>query len=102
MGRYKNPLICDLDNLRNVTLVLRQSKSHIDVTDYSKILIDSVGEGDFMYLDPRYNPESSTANFTGYTNSGFRDDDQKQLAKIFRKLDAKRCYLLLSNHRFQN
>lgn len=97
MGRYKNPVICDIDNLRNVSLVLRQSKSHINVTDYSKILINGIGKEDFMYLDPPYNPTSSTSNFTGYTNSGFKDDDQKHLAKILRKLDTKGCQLLLSN-----
>ncbi|MGI0021673.1 MAG: DNA adenine methylase [Nitrososphaeraceae archaeon] len=97
MGRYKNPLICDTDNLRNVSLVLRQSDSHIDVSDYWKILIDNADENDFIYLDPPYNPVSSTANFTGYTDTGFKDDDQKQLAKIFRKLDARGCYIILSN-----
>jgi DNA adenine methylase len=97
IGRYKNPLICDKDNLMNVSSLLKESKSNIHVSDYREMLIDNAAEGDFVYLDPPYNPVSSTANFTGYTNSGFGDNDQIQLSKIFKKLDARRCYLLLSN-----
>jgi DNA adenine methylase len=97
MGRYKNPLICDSDNLRNVSSVLKHSSTRIYVSDYQKVLTDKTEEGDFIYLDPPYSPVSRTANFTGYTNTGFSMADQYQLAEIFNKLDNRGCIILLSN-----
>ncbi len=96
IGRYKNPLICDSKNLHNVSLALRYSKAHIVVSDYTDIL-EQAGHDDFVYLDPPYRPTSSTANFTGYTNEGFTDADQKQLLDTFKKLDRRGCKVLLSN-----
>ena len=96
IGRYKNPVICDETNLENVSCALRYSKVKVQVGDYRKVL--SIAEkGDFIYLDPPYHPISSTANFTGYTDYGFDDDDQSELAKIFVALNERKCKVLLSN-----
>jgi DNA adenine methylase len=97
LGRYKNPIICNSSNLRNVSLVLRYSKATIKVSDYKNILLENAREGDFIYLDPPYNPVSSTAYFTKYTDSGFDDQDQKELVHIFRELNDRNCKVLLSN-----
>ena len=51
----------------------------------TKIRYYEVGKGDFIYLDPPYNPTSKTASFTGYTNSGFKDKDQEELADIIQE-----------------
>lgn len=96
IGNYKNPLICDTENLRNVSLALRHSDAHILVRDYKDIL-ETAKENDFVYLDPPYKPTSITANFTGYTNGGFNDKDQVDLYHLFRRLDNRRCKVLLSN-----
>ena len=97
MGRYKNPIICDSKNLRNASLILGSLKSHLYCEDYQKILANKTQEGDFVYLDPPYNPITSTANFTGYTGTGFTKKDQECLAKIFKDLDTRGCRILLSN-----
>jgi DNA adenine methylase len=97
MGKYKNPLICDAQNLRNISTLLRQSKTKFLITDYKKILIDHAGQDDFIYIDPPYSPVTSTANFTSYTDKGFNTQDQKELADIFKLLDERDCRLLLSN-----
>jgi len=97
MGKYKNPIICDSKNLRNASLILRSSDSHLYWEDYQKILTDKAQEGDFVYLDPPYNPMTSTANFTGYTGAGFTERDQECLAETFKELDARGCKVLLSN-----
>jgi DNA adenine methylase len=96
-GKYKDPVICNSKNLRNVSLVLRLSKAAIKICDYKKILLGKAKEGDFIYLDPPYNPTSSTAYFTKYTNTGFNYKDQEELAAVFRKLDDRKCKILLSN-----
>jgi DNA adenine methylase len=97
MGRYKNPIIYDSKNLRNASLILGLLESHLYWDDYQKILADKAQEGDFVYLDPPYNPMTSTANFTGYTGTGFTKKDQECLAKIFKELDTRGCKILLSN-----
>ena len=97
MGRYKNPTICDAQNLRNISTTLRTSSSHLRVADYQKVLIQNATENDFVYLDPPYSPVSSTANFTGYTNTGFTNENQRRLAEVFKKLDKRGCRILLSN-----
>jgi DNA adenine methylase len=97
IGRYKNPVICDSDNLKKVSVALRYSKAQIQVSDYKVILLQKAEEDDFIYLDPPYNPTSSTASFTDYTNTGFNDNDQKELADVFKKLDDRKCKVLLSN-----
>jgi len=95
-GRYKNPNICDEENLLAVSHVLCSSKAKLLAADYRRTTEDA-GKGDFIYFDPPYQPESATANFTSYTNSGFSFDDQMQLGEWFEKLDGKGCQLLLSN-----
>lgn len=97
MGKYKNPIICDKKNLRNASLILKSTGSHLYCEDYQKILSDKAQEGDFIYLDPPYDPMNSTANFTGYTGAGFTKADQECLAETFKKLDARECKILLSN-----
>ncbi|HEX5672945.1 MAG TPA: Dam family site-specific DNA-(adenine-N6)-methyltransferase, partial [Nitrososphaeraceae archaeon] len=97
IGRYKNPLICDADNLRNTSAVLKRLGSYLGVSDYKKILVEKAEKDDFVYLDPPFYPISNTANFTSYTNNGFSLHDQKELATIFNELTGKGCKVLLSN-----
>ena len=100
LGRYKNPIICDDENLKNVSKILQIHKIKILSIDYKKILLEAK-EDDFVYLDPPYKPTSLTANFTSYTNNGFTDNDQKDLAKIFKDLANRKCKVLLSNSNTQ-
>src|SRR5438093_9959788 len=97
IGRYKNPLICDMDNLRKMSVLLRQPGSYLGVSDYKKILLEKATKGDFIYLDPPFHPISSNANFTSYTDNGFTFEDQKELAVIFKELTRRECKILLSN-----
>jgi DNA adenine methylase len=75
---------------------LRYSNPIIFAGDYRNA-IENAQKGDFVYLDPPYNPESSTSNFTAYTPIGFSREDQVQLANVFRKLANRGCFVLLSN-----
>jgi DNA adenine methylase len=97
IGKYKNPVICDADNLRKMSDVLKQSGSYLGVSDYKKILVEKTEKDDFVYLDPPFYPISNTANFTSYTNNGFSLEDQKELASLFNELTGKGCKVLLSN-----
>jgi DNA adenine methylase len=96
-GKYKNPSICDSNNLRNASHVLNKAVVTIKAADYKQVLLENAKEGDFIYLDPPYSPVSSTAYFTNYTDNGFSYNDQEKLAEIYRQLDEMRCKVMLTN-----
>ena len=93
-GRYTNPSICQTDKLRAASEAL--DGVTIEVRNYAAVL-DAASEGDFVYFDPPYDPISRTANFTSYTQGDFGSDDQRRLADLFAKLDAKGVQCMLSN-----
>ena len=95
-GRYKSPKILDRENLRAVSEFLNSSKVLILCQDYRETC-KLAGEGDFVYLDPPYHPLSKTASFTKYNRYDFSAEDQERLAEVFRELDRKGCYVMLSN-----
>ncbi len=96
IGRYKNPAICDKDQLRSASVALNYSDAKIVAGDYKQAL-RKAHQGDFVYLDPPFNPLSATANFVDYTKNGFGKKDQIELARVFRELDHRGCKVLLSN-----
>jgi len=97
MGKFKkSPTICDENNLKNLNLLFNSINPIIECKDY-KDALDIADENDFIYLDPPYKPTSDTSYFTKYTNLGFGDTDQRDLAKIVEDLDKRKCKLLLSN-----
>ena len=53
-------------------------------------------KGDFIYFDPPY--DSDTFTFNSYTENGFGKEEQKRLAKVFKELSDRGCYVMLSNH----
>ena len=56
-GQYENPTICDSTNLRNISNILRNPKVTIGVCDYKQMLLENAKAGDFVYLDPPYQPD---------------------------------------------
>jgi len=93
-GSYKNPRICDADNLRAASALLRDVKL-LD-GDYLDALALAEA-GDLVYLDPPYVPVSQYSDFKRYTKVQFREQDQAALAWVFRDLDARGCKVILSN-----
>lgn len=94
-GKYKTAVIFDEPNILAVSKVLQRAE--IQQADYTSCF-DKVNENTFVYLDPPYRPISQTASFTTYTDAGFDDKEQLQLAQFFRKLDRETgAKLMLSN-----
>ncbi|MCC6520770.1 DNA adenine methylase [Candidatus Nomurabacteria bacterium] len=93
-GDNKNPLICDEENLRKVSLALK--KVSIKHQDY-KAVLQKAKKGDFIYFDPPYYPVSKTASFTGYTKDAFLDKEQIELRDTFFELHKRGCFVMLSN-----
>ena len=93
-GDYKNPRICDADNLRAVSEVLQKTEIKLGDFTVSEEFIDS---STFVYFDPPYRPISKTASFTSYSKFDFDDEAQKRLAKYYQLLSQKGPKLMLSN-----
>lgn len=93
-GRYKNPKICDADNLKEVSRTLKNT--YIICKDFSVCEKYTTPET-LIYFDPPYRPLSATASFTAYTKNGFCDSEQLRLANLCKNLSQKEIYVLLSN-----
>ena len=93
-GRYKNPAICNEENLRAASKALRRAK--IETRHFASVL-DYAEAGDLVYFDPPYHPVSRTASFTSYARGGFGEDSQRLLANVARELDRRGALVLLSN-----
>jgi len=93
-GKYKNPLICDEENLRNISEnlqnVIIRSCDYRDVEPFADC-------NTFVYFDPPYRPLNATSGFTSYTEDQFNDNDQKELANFYKQLSGKGVKLMLSN-----
>ena len=96
LGRYVNPNIVNKENLIVVSRALQSKDISIKCQDFEDALRHA-DEGDFVYLDPPYQPVSTTANFTSYTDGNFDYQDQKRLFTKFKSLDRKGTKVLLSN-----
>ena len=64
-------------------------------TDFEEA-VKEAKKGDFIYFDPPY--DSDTSTFNSYTEDGFGKEQQKRLARVYRELSDKGCYVMLSNH----
>lgn len=93
-GRYKNPKIYDEKNIIAVSEALKNTEIICgDFTESEKY----IEKESFIYLDPPYRPISKTSNFTTYAKNGFQDEDQIRLSELFKKMDKKEAYLMMSN-----
>lgn len=94
MGAYKNPLICDKENIYAVSEKLKSV--NIVYGDYKKSA-NFIDKSTFVYIDPPYRPLTNTANFTAYTVDLFCDDKQKELANFVHSIHKKGAKVLISN-----
>ncbi|MDR2827387.1 MAG: DNA adenine methylase [Candidatus Adiutrix intracellularis] len=94
MGSYKTPLICDYENLQNVSRILQNVT--IVCGDYRKSY-DFIDEQTFVYFDPPYRPLTETAKFTSYTENLFDDEAQRDLAEYVDRVSGKGAKVVLSN-----
>lgn len=63
--------------------------------DFEKA-VKGAKKGDFIYFDPPY--DSDTSTFNSYTEDGFDKNEQVRLARVFKELSDRGCYVMLSNH----
>lgn len=87
MGRYKNPTICDRDNLFGVSEVLENAD--LSVRSFETI---EPSQNDLVYCDPPYDE-----TFTQYTNKGFHSSDQDALRKACDRWCEAGAYVIVSS-----
>jgi DNA adenine methylase len=100
-GRYANPTIADAENLRAASALLQRAQIRLGDFGYlgerDARPAGKVKPGSFIYYDPPYRPLSRTASFTAYSRFAFGDAEQERLARLFRSLDRRGVYQMLSN-----
>jgi DNA adenine methylase len=95
IGSYKTPMICDEENLRAVSNVLK--KVIILNGDFEDTLQYANDNNTLFYFDPPYKPLSQTSSFNSYTQAEFDDKEQVRLAKFCKKIDMLGYQWILSN-----
>ena len=93
-GRYRNPTFHDPGLLLPASRALRGVQI---LRAPFEISLQRAAPGDFVYLDPPYDPVSETSSFTSYTRDAFTWEDQKRLAAGCAALDRRGVRFLLSN-----
>ncbi len=94
IGSYKKPPICDAENLRLISGLLKNVQ--IRCGDYSECA-DFIDENTFVYIDPPYRPLTATASFTSYSENEFGDKQQIELGKFVDEISAKGAKVVVSN-----
>ncbi len=87
IGTYKNPNICDEENIINASKILK--KANIEVQSFEKIKPQIK---DFIYCDPPYDN-----TFTGYSDKGFDTNAQEQLRDKCIEWGKLGAYTMVSN-----
>ena len=85
----------DGPNLGIIHCILNFCDIKILSIDYEEALKDAK-KGDFIYIDPPY--DSDTSTFNSYTENGFGKEEQKRLSEVYKDLDKRGCFVMLSNY----
>lgn len=85
----------DIGNLITVSNYLTMNDIKILNVDFEDSVKDAQ-KGDFIYFDPPY--DSETSIFNSYTEDGFGKEEQRRLARVYKELSNKGCYVMLSNN----
>ena len=93
-GKYANPRICDVDNLRACSEVLQ--KVEILCGDFAETG-RYAGPDTLFYFDPPYKPITETSSFTSYAKEGFNDAEQIRLRDFCDQISRDKALFVASN-----
>ena len=98
MGRYRNPLICDETNIKEIHDYFNDPSNDIKIMNGSyEDAIAKAKDGDVIYIDPPYDYEDDDG-FTKYQMSGFTFEDFQKLKKECDKAVDKGAFVIISNN----
>ena len=90
---HQHPTIFEEAHLRQVSVLIQ---GVIFTCQPFEDALSTVEDGDFVYLDPPYAPETATS-FVGYNSDGFSGEKHKLLFDTCHKLSENKIKLLMSN-----
>lgn len=93
-GKYANPRICDVENIRAASNVLQ--KVEILCGDFAQTG-DYAGPNTLYYFDPPYKPITDTSSFTSYAKGGFDDAEQIRLRDFCNRISEAGSMFVASN-----
>ena len=94
MGSYKKPPICDAENIRTISELLKRVDVHCgDYSECESFITDYA----FVYIDPPYRPLNATSSFTSYAKTEFGDEQQIQLGHFIEQISEKGAKVVASN-----
>jgi len=93
-GKYKNPNICDIENLNACHEALQTVNILHSCFDAAS---KEAKKNDLVYFDPPYVPVSVSSCFTSYTQNGFGSLEQLMLRDHSTRLRKKGVFVMLSN-----
>ena len=93
-GKYANPRICDVKNLRACSAVLQ--KVEILCGDFAETG-RFAGPDTLFYFDPPYKPITETSSFTSYAKEGFDDSEQLRLRDFCNQISNEKALFVASN-----
>ena len=96
IGSYKNPTIYNQELIKDISCYLNENQVNFYNYDFERFL-KLPQQGDFVYLDPPYDPVSVTSSFTSYQVNGFTKDDQIRLKCACDQLNNRNVKFMLSN-----
>lgn len=93
-GNYKNPVICDEENLMSISKLLKNVKIKCGDFEKSENFID---KRTFVYIDPPYRPLTASSMFTSYSKEQFDDSEQVRLGNFINRISNVGARIVLSN-----
>ena len=96
-GRKKNVVTFDEENFNSLREYFRNNDITILNGDFEDA-VKNAKAGDFVYFDPPYDVIENKNSFTSYAKNDFGKDEQIRLAKLYKKLNDKGVFVMLSNH----
>lgn len=93
-GRYKKPYFPE----KEMQAWYQKSQGAVFLHADFVTVMEQAKPGDIVYCDPPYVPLSDTANFTSYSQGGFRMAQQETLAELAVSLSQRGVMVLISNH----
>lgn len=93
-GDYVMPSFPAEPHIRDVSAALQPAQ--LNAVDYAGAM-RGAARGDWLYLDPPYDPVTSTAAFVGYSRAGFNGAEQDGLAEEAVKAVRRGAVVVASN-----
>ncbi len=92
---YIGRAVYDVNEIYFMSEILQRAQ--ILNVDFKNLLNENAKEGDFIFLDPPYLPDSTTAMFNRYNPDIFSLSDHQSLALIVAELEKKGCHILMTS-----